>query len=254
MIVTTGKFKKFKTILKDFFNKVAEKLKALFKKDKKKKSWLRWVIRLMIILIVSPLAINLGILASTAGRMNRNIDRIEPADGVLILGAAVYSKDRVSQVVYDRIVRGAELYNKGKARKILVSGDHGQKEYDEVNTIRKWLMKFGIPKEDIFLDHAGFSTYESLYRARHIFQVKSLIIVTQEFHLPRALYIASGFGIQAQGYIADRVQYKARKYNTIREFLARIKDFFYITFLKPKPEFLGSAIPLSGDGTVTHDK
>jgi vancomycin permeability regulator SanA len=102
------------------------------------------------------------------------------------------------------------------------------------------------------MDHAGFSTYESLYRARDIFKVKKVIIVTQKYHLSRALYVAQNLGLEAYGVASDPRQYAGQNYREIREVLARIKDFFYV-LAKPKPTFLGEAIPVSGNGDLTND-
>lgn len=170
---------------------------------------------------------------------------------IMILGAAVYPGGGVSQVVYDRLIIGAELYKAGKASKILVSGDHGTKHYDEVNTIKAWLIKYGVPEERIVLDHAGFSTYDSVVRAKKIFKVKSLLIVTQKFHLPRAVYLARNSGIEATGVPADRVKYQKIVRNQMREGLARVKDFVFIHFLRPSPKFLGEPLPISVDPVVS---
>jgi len=143
----------------------------------------------------------------------------------IILGASVYPGRRVSPVVSDRIDSAVMLYKKGKVRKLLISGDHSQKYYDEVNTIKFWLLKNEIPPRDIYMDHSGFSTHESINRARKIFKIKNVIIITQAFHLPRALYLAKRQGISAQGYVADQRMYKNSLWFNLREYLARVKDF-----------------------------
>lgn len=177
------------------------------------------------------------------------------ADAVLILGAYVTPKGYVSTMLNDRLTVGMELYKQGKAEKLLVSGDHGRKNYDEVNAMKKYLLDRGAENEDVFMDHAGFSTYESLYRARDIFQVKKVIIVTQQYHLMRAVFIARQLGLEAYGVAADRQDYGIvmQKYE-LREFAAREKDFLYAKILKPKPKFLGETIPVWSDGRLTNDK
>ncbi len=112
----------------------------------------------------------------------------------------------------DRVVSAAQLYQAGKIRKILLTGDHGNKEYDEVKAMRLYLRRLGVPESDIFLDHAGFTTYDSLYRARDIFGVQDCVIVTQEFHLPRSVYTARKLGLDCYGYVADRRSYTARSH------------------------------------------
>jgi vancomycin permeability regulator SanA len=133
-----------------------------------------------------------------------------------------------------------------------MSGDHGQADYDEVNIMKNYAISHGVPSEDIFMDHAGFSTYESIYRAREVFGVKKFIIVTQEYHLHRALYIAESLGVEAYGLSADLRDYSGQLKYSIREVLARNKDFF-TSLIKPKPKYLGERIDLGGNGDVTND-
>lgn len=183
-----------------------------------------------LLLLSLPFFINFIILQTTKESIFSTSSKIKEAEVILVLGAKTYRNGGVSQIVYDRLIKAAELYKKGKAKKILISGDHGTKGYDEVNTMKRWLLKHKIAEKDIFLDHAGFSTYESIYRAKEIFVVTSMIIVTQAFHLPRALYISKKLGVSSQGYVADRVVYAHQSYNEKREFLARNKDFFMPRF------------------------
>lgn len=181
-------------------------------------------------------------------------DRVPKADAILILGARVYSDGNVSLMLNDRLTTGYDLYQENKAPKIIVSGDHGQKEYDEVNAMKDFLKEKEVPPEDIFMDHAGFSTYESLYRARDIFQVKKVIIVTQEFHLTRALFIARELGLDAYGVAADKhIYHTVMLKSELREIGARNKDFVTAKIIKPLPKYLGDAIPVTGDGRVTDD-
>ena len=179
---------------------------------------------------------------------------IPEAEAILVLGAYVFPDGTVSHMLNDRLTIGYELYSQGKAPKIIVSGDHGQKEYDEVNAMKDFLINKGVPEQDIFMDHAGFSTYESIYRARDIFKVDKLIIITQEYHLKRAVFIAKELGLDAYGVPSDIRYYLVMEQYKLREIAARNKDFFLAKIIKPKPTFLGEEIPVSGDGRVTHDK
>lgn len=199
------------------------------------------------------LRVNRMMVTASRDRIYTNAAQVPSAEAVLLLGAGVYPGNRVSQVVYDRLVKAAELYKAGRVKKILVSGDHGTKEYDEVNTIRRRLLELGIPGPDIFMDHAGFSTYDSVYRALAVFGLSNAVIVTQEFHLPRALYIAKNLGMQAVGYPADRVVYDNRHWFAVRETAARVKDGIKAGLLKPLPVFLGPVIPITGDGRASWD-
>ena len=153
----------------------------------------------------------------------------------------------------DRLRRAVELYDLGAAPKILMTGDHGRVHYDEVATMKAHAVNAGIASENVFMDHAGFSTYESMYRAKEIFQVKKVLIITQEYHLYRAIYIAERLGMEAYGVAADYQAYYGQTKRDIREVLARVKDFGTSMF-KPKPTYLGEAIPIWGDGNLTNDE
>ena len=180
-----------------------------------------------------------------------NIEELPECDAVLVLGAKANSDGTPSLALKDRLDYALELYEKGKVKKILASGDHGTKEYDEVNTMLNYLLDKGVPREDIFLDHAGFDTYDSIYRARDVFLVESVIISTQEFHMPRSLYIARNRGLESYGYSCDDKMIYKMFYLNARESLARVKAFLEVEVLHAKPKYLGEAIPISGDGTAT---
>ena len=152
----------------------------------------------------------------------------------------------------DRLLQGIELYENGTSDRLLMSGDHSRKDYDEVNVMKQFAIDRGINSEHSFMDHAGFSTYESLYRARDVFLADRIIIVTQKYHLYRALYIAEKLGIEAYGVASDPRQYVGQEIRDLREILARVKDFFTVIF-KPEPTYLGEAIPIDGNGDLTND-
>lgn len=182
-------------------------------------------------------------------------ERAPQADAVLVLGAYVLPDGTVSRMLNDRLQVGYELYTRGKAPKILVSGDHGRREYDEVNTMKGYIINRGAAPDDVFMDHAGFSTYESMYRARDIFQVKKVIIVTQRYHLMRAVFIARNLGLDAYGVASDLGDYGPVMYKyELREIAARNKDYIMAAIIKPYPTFLGEAIPVSGSGRATDDR
>lgn len=178
---------------------------------------------------------------------------LKDTDCIIVLGCQVKPDGTPSHMLRDRLERSIELYNLGAAPKLLMSGDHGQKEYDEVNTMKNYAVAKGIPSSDVFMDHAGFSTYETMYRAKEIFGVKKAVIVTQKYHLYRALYIAERLGIEAYGVPADYRTYSGQVKRDIREILARCKDFATTIFL-PEPTYGGNPIPVSGDGNITNDK
>ena len=173
-------------------------------------------------------------------------------DCVLVLGCSVWG-DTPSHMLEDRLLVGIELCKNGASEKLLMSGDHGREEYDEVNVMKKFATDRGLASEDVFMDHAGFSTYESMYRARDIFKAKKVLIVTQEYHLYRAIFDARRLGLDAYGVTSDLRDYGGQIFRDIREILARNKDMIYTT-VKPEPTYLGEAIPVQGDGNATNDK
>ena len=177
----------------------------------------------------------------------------EGADCILVLGAGVRADGSPSHMLEDRLLTAIKLYENGAAPKILMSGDHGTAGYDEVNTMKDFAIEKGVPSEDIFMDHAGFSTYESIYRAKDIFEAESVIIVTQRYHLYRAIYLAESLGLKAIGVPADLRSYTGQSYRDMREHIARAKDFFY-AIIKPEPTYLGETIPVSGNGNITNDR
>lgn len=199
-------------------------------------------------------AVNIIMIKTVEGRiLTPELAAEYDADCILVLGAGVYCDGSPSPMLQDRLEGGIELYWSGAAPKLLMSGDHSREDYDEVNAMKDYAMDKGVPDQDIFMDHAGFSTYDSLYRARDVFQAGKIIIVTQKYHLYRALYIADCLGLEAMGVNSDPRTYVGQLYREGRECLARAKDFIQCIRL-PEPTFLGDSIPVSGDGRATNDK
>ena len=181
----------------------------------------------------------------------RAMEELDP-QSILILGAGLKPVGTPNLMLADRLDQGIALYKRGAAPKILLSGDNGQERYDEVNAMKEYCLDQGVPMEDIFMDHAGFSTYESIHRASSIFQVESMIIVTQDYHLPRACYLAEKMGIRYLGIAARQIDYGGQQGRDLREIAARCKDFF-TGILKPPPTYLGEVIPIEGSGLASHD-
>ncbi|MEK7632290.1 MAG: ElyC/SanA/YdcF family protein [Patescibacteria group bacterium] len=182
-----------------------------------------------------------------------SIDDVDHAPVAIVLGAKVKADGEPSDILRDRLRTAIDLYRAGSVEKILVSGDDGQVEYDEVNAMRVYLLAADVDPDDIFLDHAGFDTYDSMSRASKVFGVTKVIVVTQAYHLPRALYLANAFGIQAQGVVADRQHYLGILRYEVRELLADTKAVIDVVF-HVSPHFLGDMIDSTGDGRVTWDE
>ena len=203
---------------------------------------------------IMMLSINFYVVNKTKSKIvtEKQAKELENVDCILVLGAGIWG-DKPSPMLEDRLLQGIALYNNQTSSKIIMSGDHGKEEYDEVNVMKDFAIEKGVKSEDIFMDHAGFSTYDSVYRAKEIFKAQKIIIVTQKYHLHRALYVAEKLGIEAYGVASDPREYRGQVVRELREVLARDKDFFKC-IIKPEPTYLGDTIPVSGNGDATNDK
>ena len=179
--------------------------------------------------------------------------QLEDVDCIVVLGCLVHGDGTPSHMLEDRLKRGVALYQQGAAPKLLMSGDHGTASYDEVSAMKHYAINAGIASEDVFMDHAGFSTYETVYRAKAVFGADKILIVTQQYHLYRALHVANALGIEAYGISADYRRYSGQTMRDVREILARGKDFLMGIF-KPEPKYLGPMVPVSGNGDLTNDE
>jgi len=212
-------------------------------------------LRLLILAAAVPIALvaaaNAVVVLDARGASAGSLDDVPHAQAALVLGAQVKPDGTPSAMLADRIEAAAELYRAGKVDKLLLSGDHGRWAYDEVGTMRRELLARGIPGADVFTDHAGFDTWDSAQRARRVFGVESVIVVTQEFHLARALYAAHRAGLEATGYPADRRSYgRVLGRLRLREALARVK-VVADAVTGADPRFLGPRLPIGGDGRET---
>lgn len=172
------------------------------------------------------------------------------ADAIIVLGASVYPDGTPSGILQDRLDDGIALYFAGAAPKIIMSGDNGTESYNECWAMKQYAISQGAPSEDVFCDHAGFSTYETMYRARHVFGADRVVIATQTYHLYRAVYDAQGVGMEAIGVPSDYGEYANQSWYDIREVFARTKDFFQVLFSVPST-FVGDPISLDQSGDVT---
>ena len=196
--------------------------------------------------------LNLYVVQSTKQNIHSDVLEVDKAYTAIVLGARVYQNGAVSTYLKNRLDKALILYNANKVERFLLSGDHGQVSYDEVNTMKQYLLDRGVPLADIFLDHAGFNTYNSIVRAKKVFGVEDAIIVSQDYHLNRALYIANKTGIEAQGFASNSEGLTNITHNKRREILARIKSFGEVLFAV-QPKFLGPEIPITGSSFASHD-
>lgn len=199
------------------------------------------------LVVLAVTVANVGIYAATAPFIFSDVASAPVAQAALIPGAAILIDGGLSPVFRDRADLAIKLYEAKKVSKILVSGDNSTLSHNEVNPVRTYLLRKGIPDQDIFLDHAGFDTYSSMYRAQAVFGVESVLITTQSFHLPRAVFIARKLGVNAYGVDADVGHILPRNY--VREVFANEKAVFEL-LTRREPKYLGEPIPITGDGRL----
>ena len=211
------------------------------------------VLIIVLIIICIPFIINVYVKESVKNNIlsEEMYVKVNDVDCILVLGAGVRN-DSPSPMLKDRLDKAISLYENKQGIKIVVSGDHEKSKYDEVNIMKDYLIENGIPSKDIFMDHAGISTYDSIYRVKEIFMAKKVLIVTQEYHLYRALYIAKKLDLNALGIPTIKEDYAGDSYRELREILARNKDFFKC-LIKPVPKYLGEEISLTASGDITND-
>lgn len=208
----------------------------------------------MLIMVLLAAAIELLVVFSVRGCV-REPDDIQKRDYdcILILGCGIRDAETPSDMLRDRLETGIDLYDRGVSDRILVSGDNGQKGYNEIHVMLHYLLDRGVPADAVFCDHAGFSTYDSMHRAGSIFSAEKMLVVTQRYHLFRALYIARHLGIEADGCCADVRRYRGTAYRELREVAAREKDFFKV-LVKADPIYGGETIDLDGDSALSWEQ
>lgn len=191
------------------------------------------------------LVANLAVLAG--GRRGKVLG---PVDCALVLGAGVRADGSPSDVLRDRLDEALRLYRAGRVQRIIVSGDHAGPDYDEPNAMRRYLEENGVAPEAVFMDHAGLDTYSSVWRAKHVFGASRIVVVTQSFHLSRALWCARALGMQAEGSAADVRVYRGIVWLELREIASRTKALVDVGIGRT-PRHRGAPIDLAGDGRVT---
>jgi vancomycin permeability regulator SanA len=216
---------------------------TLWKKTKRLKRWAAFAAALLLALVACLMGVDWFVSASTARQIYLS-DDVPQKPVAIVFGARVRRSGVLSPVLADRVLTAVELYKAGKVHKLLMTGDNSRKDYDEPTAMKNFAVKQGVPPEDIALDYAGFRTYDSCYRAKAIFGVTSAILVTQKFHLPRAVYTARHLGINAVGVPADRHDYSFQKRLSFREKWATALAWVQVHVTKPKPHFLGPKVAI----------
>lgn len=173
-----------------------------------------------------------------------------PADAVVVLGASVYADGRPSDILADRLEVAADLYKAGAARAIICSGDNRSSHYDESDAMKAYCVALGVPSEDVYVDHAGITTYDSMYRARHVFGAERIIVATQAYHLYRAMFAGERLGMEVWGVATDKGAYDNQMRYSVREVVARTKDFF-AALLQVPVDTGGEHVSLNASGDAT---
>ncbi|MDO8548493.1 MAG: ElyC/SanA/YdcF family protein [bacterium] len=212
------------------------------------KRWFRYVVWAVLLGVFVCAAMLAYIASQTREYIYSDITKVPDTEVAMVLGASVTSSGELSGILKERADEAAALYRAGKVKKILVTGDNGTVSHNEVDPTARYLVSFDVRADDIFLDHAGFDTYSSMYRARDVFAVTSVTIVSQDFHLPRAVYLARSMGLIAYGVEAPGGG--VHLFNYVREIPATVKAVWEVV-LSRTPKYLGPQYPITGDGRAT---
>lgn len=206
---------------------------------------MKWFLRIVLSLVALGLigiltvaVVNKYVTSNNAGKIKTSITEIpaeDPPRIAIVFGARVWDDGSPSNVLYDRVLTAVELYRAGRVKKLLMSGDNPTHEYDEPTAMKRTAMELGVPEADIVLDFAGRRTYDTCYRAKEIFEVPRAILVTQEFHQSRSLYLCNNLGVESIGITADRRKYLGQRKWAVREFFSIFSAWFEINFLPFEP-------------------
>ena len=195
--------------------------------------------------------VNIYVKSKTEGLIYHYANGVPEENVGIIFGAGIRN-DRPSKYLKDRLDKGIELYKLKKINKILLSGDNGSDEHDELTVMKLYCYENGVDTTKVFLDYAGFDTYSTMYRAKHIFKIKSAILVSQEYHLSRAIYIGNEMGVKSVGLSANEGAYRNYNYVRFREYFTILKSFIDVARNR-KPHFLGHEVNINGVSNYTKD-
>lgn len=174
------------------------------------------------------------------------VENVPSTRVAIVFGAGLLRDGSAGPVLSDRVQTAVRLYQQGKVEKLLMSGDNRFIEYNEPGAMRQYALDLGVPNEDIVLDYAGRRTYDTCYRAKHIFGVEQAILVTQPFHMPRALFLCNWFGVESTGVEANNRYFlkRSRAYWNFREVFAAFQAAWDVLITKPLP-VLGEVEPIN---------
>ncbi|MBS4750788.1 YdcF family protein [Carnobacteriaceae bacterium zg-ZUI78] len=213
----------------------------------------KYVMRFILVVFLLTVIMNIYVIYKGNTKIVDNQTAQEfKADAIVVLGAGLQDGEPGS-ILQDRLNTAIELYKKGKTKKIIMSGDHSSDFYNEVSAMKLYAMQKGVPSQDIYLDHYGLNTYDSMYRAKYIFGVKSLIVVTQKYHLYRALHIAENLNLDVKGVASSLEWFNSKLEQEVREYFARVKSM-YSLMMQEKSEFITPVVDLNGSGDDTNEQ
>ncbi len=198
------------------------------------------------LLLFTPLLLRAWVERQYEGKIYNRAAQAPPRPVAIVFGAGYWPSGRLSDALADRMDTAIDLYHAGKVNKLLLTGDNRFVDYNEPGRMAEYAQAKGVPAQDLVLDYAGRRTYDSCYRARDIFGVESALLVTQAFHLPRALYTCDGLGLEAVGVVADRRPYVRAEWYRLREIPALARAWLDLSLLKPLP-VLGAPILVDWD-------
>ncbi len=204
------------------------------------------------VIVVAANAITVGTTRGNVHTVAQTAELLEgqPADAVVVLGASVHADGTPSDILADRLEVAVDLYRSGAARAIIVSGDNRSSHYNESDAMKAFCVDLGVPSADVYVDHGGVGTYESMYRARHVFGAERIIVATQAYHLYRAMFAADCLGMEAWGVACDKGAYNDQARYSMREALARTKDFL-AALLRLPVDTGGETVSLDAPGDLT---
>lgn len=215
------------------------------------KKYFKIAFYLAIIGLIAVVTVNYWVKSSTETKIYYSIKKLPKNDVGIIFGAGI-NGDQPSKYLKDRLDAGIMLWKAKRINKILLSGDNGRDEYDELTVMKNYCYNQGVDTTKIFVDYAGFDTYSTMYRAKHIFKIKKATLISQEYHLNRAVYIGNKLEIKSVGFSANNGEYLGYKYVTFREYLSIFKSFFDV-LRNREPRFLGGEININGESNYSKE-